>query len=57
MKGIGEKALITEPFEVCVKSFHRFLWALYQIISMEGWVGEKILCKVIIYLFLNKEAS
>lgn len=57
LKGIDKKGLITEPFEVCVKSFHRFLWALDQIISVEGGVGEKILCKVITYLFLKKEAS
>lgn len=55
LKGIDEKGLIVQPFEIWVKSFHRFLWALDQIASVKRGMGEKILCKVIIYLFLNTE--
>lgn len=55
LKGVDEKELIIEPFEIWVKNFHRFLWALGQIASVKRGMGEKILCKIIIYLFLNKE--
>lgn len=56
LKGTDEQGLIVEPFEVWVKSFHRFLWALDQIASVKRGMGEKILFKVI-DLFLHKKPS